>query len=636
MAHDARYTLVPAADLDSPGIIKAPFCRRSTRLASKMAKELEITAGIRLLENTYFQMAMAALILCNAAVIGLETDFEDLGCWNRVEAIFLGLFTIELLMKLIILGPGIYFNVESGDFVWNVFDVIIVSLGLFDTLVSMMGMSSSQKSFATIFRMIRLLRILRIFKLIRFLRQLYMLAVGFGLAAVAVFWVTFLMTFALYICSIILVRTLGHIDTSHEHSEFLHSKFGSIPQSMITLFNIMLAPSLDPYLEIIFEFPMFMVFLLGFTVFGSLGLVAVLTGVIMESMFQKSDLKKVEAREEMDRRRKELVTRCTLLFDTLEQDDNGHVTPDEVSEIVPDIGNLFKEMGVIYAQDELDRMAEVMDADKSYSISSEEFHHFIQQMADGVRPMLILEVYYTVKCTADNIEKIRQETMDKIDEIFDESAAERRLLIETLQALREEIREATADRDATTKRSCPDVLASVSSIESSMLESMAGLRKSFDKSVAVNGGGAAREAHEHAQIGLLERIVAEVREANAATRNDFQKLFDRLEEVNVDIKSSVGSTNSQQQQKRNDVAVVSDQLRLKSTSQAVGMFGFDASRLNKTASTLTGWSPASTATSGCSEEVTAAASSQGASSQRISRSPSRAAPVFQEHHHNVE
>ena len=56
----------------------------------------------------------------------------------------------------------------------------------------------------------------------------YMLAFGFALAAVAVFWVTFLMMFVLYVCSIILVRTIGDPSPDDPHHDFLHRKFGRL------------------------------------------------------------------------------------------------------------------------------------------------------------------------------------------------------------------------------------------------------------------------------------------------------------------------------------------------------------------------------------------------------------------------
>merc|ERR1719247_2453622 len=95
------------------------------------------------------------------------------------------------------------------DMPWNLFDTFIVSLGIFDFSVAKFAHGQGTGGFATIFRMIRLLRILRIFRVLKFLKQLYVLAFGLVEAAKAVFWVTVLMVFVLYVCSIVLVKTVG-------------------------------------------------------------------------------------------------------------------------------------------------------------------------------------------------------------------------------------------------------------------------------------------------------------------------------------------------------------------------------------------------------------------------------------------
>merc|ERR1719159_2188669 len=95
--------------------------------------------------------------------------------------------------------------------------------------------------------MIRLLRILRILKIVRFLKQLYLLAYGFASAAMATFWVTILMFASLYICSIVLVKTVGQVDKEDPNHDFLQERFGTIPRTMLMLFEVMSNPDLEQY-----------------------------------------------------------------------------------------------------------------------------------------------------------------------------------------------------------------------------------------------------------------------------------------------------------------------------------------------------------------------------------------------------
>merc|ERR1719204_2138398 len=147
----------------------------------------------------------------NAVIIGYETDQPRRLEWDKAEQVLLICFAIELTLRIWVLSPKRFFDSHHPDFVWNLFDVGIVFMGFADMILQVVIGSDAMEDYPTVFRMIRLLRILRIFRLIRFLKRLYILAYGFTLAAVAVFWVACLLTGALYFCAIILVRTLGHL-----------------------------------------------------------------------------------------------------------------------------------------------------------------------------------------------------------------------------------------------------------------------------------------------------------------------------------------------------------------------------------------------------------------------------------------
>merc|ERR1719482_2368732 len=197
-------------------------------------------------------------------------------------------------------------------------------LGLVDFTVSFF-MGQSTGGAATLFRIIRLLRILRIIRIVKFLKQLYLLAFGLAEAAQAVFWVTILMTFIIYVCAIIMVKTVGRPDASDEHHDFLNYHFGGVIPSMITLFVLMSSPNLPIYQDeagLLEERPFFSIFLVVFIIFGSFGMIALLTGVISESMFEKNDMRKEEERIEHENMRKNMQLRCKVLFHSLSLDED--------------------------------------------------------------------------------------------------------------------------------------------------------------------------------------------------------------------------------------------------------------------------------------------------------------------------
>lgn len=375
---------------------------RAATLEERCKSGNDVTLAMRMLVSTSFQVAMAIVIMANAVVIGFETDIPHVrvhgtDLWSAMENGFLALFVLEFGLKLYVQG---WRELMCGpDYIWNVLDCAVIVLGLADTAFSVAVPGRvTQGGMSDMVRMVRMLRILRIFKLIRFLKQLYMLAVGFGLAVIAVFWLTLLMSFGLYVCSIVLVRTLGRLHGGDpELEDFLAARFGTIPTAMLTLFNLMLSPNLQEYEQILFEYPLFAFFMVGFTVFGSLGLIAVMTGVIMENMFQKNDVKKDEDRDEMCRNRDLLVKECQAMFADIPKEKDGlSVRLSDIEVILPEIGSLFKRQGVVFIAGDLSRMLNFMDVNATGTVTLDGFIYVVQQFVEGVQPMLIMELMHEV------------------------------------------------------------------------------------------------------------------------------------------------------------------------------------------------------------------------------------------------
>merc|ERR1711881_381572 len=95
---------------------------------------------------------------------------------------------------------------------------------------------------------------------------------------------------------------------------------------MITLFVLMSSPNLPIYQDeigLLESRPFFTVFLIMFITFGSFGMIAMLTGVINESMFENNELRKEEKRLEHDLMRESLGERSAALFGLLPMDAQG-------------------------------------------------------------------------------------------------------------------------------------------------------------------------------------------------------------------------------------------------------------------------------------------------------------------------
>jgi len=410
-----QYTPIPT-DPQSPAVgePQAPTQKAdATALLNEVQRraESEKSPSMRCIESTAFQCFGATLIVSNAIVIGLETDLGGWEHWDIVENLFLFLFLFELLMRMCIIGP-ISFFFRHEDVPWNFFDFFIVSLGVFDYVMALLGHAKGAGSFATIFRMIRLLRILRIFRVLKFLKQLYVLAFGLVEAVKAVFWVTILMVFMLYVCSIVLVKTVGRPSEDDPYYDFMAYRFGHILDSMLTLFILMSSPNLPTYEDqegLLQSHPVLTIFLCGFIIFGSFGIIALLTGVISESMFEKNEVRKEQVRQEHEEMRKSLGQRCEQLFLSLgDFDENGEARVENVKVLTNEMWQILENAGAEVTHSDVSRIVDFMDVNGTGLIGTTEFRATMEKIAEGLSTMGVQEVANRVGLCETKIDKVQE------------------------------------------------------------------------------------------------------------------------------------------------------------------------------------------------------------------------------------
>mmetsp|Transcript_151186 Transcript_151186/g.263481 ORF Transcript_151186/g.263481 Transcript_151186/m.263481 type:complete len:679 (-) Transcript_151186:40-2076(-) len=362
------------------------------------------------LNSTLVQTTTVILIFGNAIIIGFETDMPNLLEWDYVENGFLVAFTVELALKMYASGAQRFFQLANNpDLTWNLFDFSIVAFGLLNVLAAaVLGGEGKVGKDATLFRMIRLLRILRVLRIIRivrFLKQLYLLAYGFMEGTMAVFWVTLLASFALYICAVILVRTYGRIAKEDDpNSEFFVEHFGNIPRTMFNLFELLAAPDLVPYRAIMFKYPPLVVFLVSFIILGSFGINGLLVALINESILEKNQARLEADRIERESKRKIMQQRCREVFDAIDVNKNRVLPRSEIMKCKGAIMQLFETSGVNFRSHDLDQMFYIMDYNDTGIIERNEFVQGVVELCDQIRPMSIMELHYQVSKCASKVE----------------------------------------------------------------------------------------------------------------------------------------------------------------------------------------------------------------------------------------
>jgi len=126
-------------------------------------------------------------------------------------------------------------------------------------------------------------------------------------------------------------------------------------------------------------------------------MIALLTGVISEAMFQKNQVKMEEERQDREASRALLLESCQALFDEFLQGGADEVTRGQVREMFPHIRVLFDDFNVRYTNHELEDVIRLMDTDGSGSVNKSEFCRCLLHIAENsedLRPMLMMELHY--------------------------------------------------------------------------------------------------------------------------------------------------------------------------------------------------------------------------------------------------
>ncbi len=241
----------------------------------------------RLVDSSRFNLAIAAVIIANAVVLGLETYPEVMGSYGGVlvllNEVFFLVFVGELVLRIASYGRRPQDFLRNG---WNVFDLVVIGAVLIP------GVREQAQ-------LLRLLRLARIVRLVRFLpdARMLVLTVIKSLPSVA----------SMVVLTVLLLFVYGMVGWSL-FGAALPETWGTIGRSMLTLFVLLTLENFPTYLGeaepvSVFAIPFFVsyVLLAAFIVFN------LLIGVVIGSMEKARE--EEAAKEEHDEA--ELLARLT-------------------------------------------------------------------------------------------------------------------------------------------------------------------------------------------------------------------------------------------------------------------------------------------------------------------------------------
>lgn len=221
------------------------------------------------LDSSPFNMAILAVILFNALLMGLETSPAVMahagGLVSALDTICLVIFVAELLAKLYADGPRFF---RSG---WNLFDFVIIAIAL---LPDAHGLS--------VLRAMRVLRVLRVISIAPSLRRV---VEGFITALPGMASVFLLMGMIFYVAAVMATQLYG--------AEF-PLQFGNLAASALTLFQVMTLEGWagDVVRPVMDLHPYAWAFFLPFILITTFAVVNLLVGLIVNSMQEAAEVDK--------------------------------------------------------------------------------------------------------------------------------------------------------------------------------------------------------------------------------------------------------------------------------------------------------------------------------------------------------
>jgi voltage-gated sodium channel len=214
-----------------------------------------------LIDRPKVQRFILGVIFFNALILGLETSPHLMaqagGLLTTLDGICLGIFTIEILLKLMVWRISFF---RSG---WNIFDFLVVAI----SFVPGSGPLT----------ILRALRILRVLRLVSNLPRLRVIVEAVFRSLPSIGWISGLLLIIFYIFSVLVTSLFGK-----EFPEW----FGSIGASMYTLFQVLTLESwsmgiVRPVMEL---FPHAYLVFISFVMVTSFIVLNVFIGIIVGTM----------------------------------------------------------------------------------------------------------------------------------------------------------------------------------------------------------------------------------------------------------------------------------------------------------------------------------------------------------------
>jgi len=322
-----------------------------------------------------FEFVVLTFVVFSAGFIGYTTDYmakkttqsEPLG-FRLIDVCFGAFFLFELSLRLFAYRLQVF---SMWGWAWNWFDFFIVSVQLFDEVLTIaMGTNSEEATLLQMLRILRGVRVIRVLRVMTLAEDLQLLIRCINQSIGPFFWACTLLFLMVYIMSIYLTQLMtdsryqGSLTDSED--ELLVELFGSLPKTILSLVCSLIGGMdwkdlIDPVNTHVSPIVgMLYVFFIVFTVLAVMNVIT--ANFVQTSLDSAIEIKNVHT-----------LHRARKMFQVLDLDNSACISLDELQNHLEDqeVIDFFSEMDIDVC--EAESLFRLIDLDNSGVIELEEF-----------------------------------------------------------------------------------------------------------------------------------------------------------------------------------------------------------------------------------------------------------------------
>eukprot|EP00425_Heterocapsa_triquetra_P002035 CAMPEP_0195056192 /NCGR_PEP_ID=MMETSP0448-20130528/4693_1 /TAXON_ID=66468 /ORGANISM="Heterocapsa triquestra, Strain CCMP 448" /LENGTH=483 /DNA_ID=CAMNT_0040085991 /DNA_START=10 /DNA_END=1459 /DNA_ORIENTATION=- len=349
----------------------------------------------QIVRSGMFDAIMVTIIMLNLCLVVLEAEQsaeDNVADWVPIaNYLFLTIFVAEIVARVCVEGSRYFKHIGNWIDIFVVFTDVLCNL-----LQHFIGDTPS----VSVLRVLRVVRLVRVIRTAPGFRELWLMLHGMGAAIKAMLWACVLMFIIHVIWSVISVEVLRPLAQDMEDCPVCATAFENVDSSMLTWFMLIFAGELwgEFAVPLMKKEPgTIIIFMSGFVVIN-LGLTNLILSVIVDKATEarfEDQRQLLQLKKDQAMKAKEALNKICQEMDA---DNSGWLTLKEIQQGYMCNAAFHNTIAVMdIGFDDLKTVFEILDEDKSGSVSYDEFCDQLHKMkTEEAQTMLTFIKHYVM------------------------------------------------------------------------------------------------------------------------------------------------------------------------------------------------------------------------------------------------